>query len=167
MRDDSNRPWIRNYKLGPFNLVDTLAPYPEVSLTGVFDGTASKYAKRGACEYLGRKFTWEELKGLVDRLAAGLVSLGVGKGDRVGDHPSRPPSSSSATTPSSGPGRSTCRAARCTGPGSSPTRSASPGPKSSSASKNPLNSCTPHGTRPRWSTSLSRRPGTSLLKSRP
>ena len=83
MGDDTNRPWIRNYKLGPFNLVDTLAPYPEVSLTGVFDGTASRYAKRGACEYLGRKFTWEELKGLVDRLAAGLVSLGVGKGDRV------------------------------------------------------------------------------------
>ena len=83
MSDHDKRPWTKKYKLGPFDLADTMEPYPDMSLTAVFDGTAAKYAKRPACEYLGKKFTWKELKNMVDRLAAGLVSLGIAKGDRV------------------------------------------------------------------------------------
>ncbi len=83
MSENNKRPWIKNYKLGPFKLEDSMAPYPDVSLSTVFDGTAARYAKRSACEYLGKKYTWEELRNLVDRLAAGLAALGISKGDRV------------------------------------------------------------------------------------
>jgi long-chain acyl-CoA synthetase len=83
MSENNKRPWIKNYKLGPYALADTMAPYPVVSLSTIFDETASKYAKRAACEYLGKKYTWEELKNMVDRLASALAGLGIVKGDRV------------------------------------------------------------------------------------
>lgn len=83
MTVNDSRPWIKNYKLGPFNLMDTMAPYPEISLPQVFEETAKRYGKKSACEYLGKKYTWEELKDLVDRLATALAALGIAKGDRV------------------------------------------------------------------------------------
>jgi long-chain acyl-CoA synthetase len=79
----SDRVWEKGYKLGPFKLPASMAPYPEVPLYRFLDETAERYPQRSACLYLGRKITWKELKGEVDRFAAALATLGIGKGDKV------------------------------------------------------------------------------------
>jgi long-chain acyl-CoA synthetase len=79
----SDRIWEKGYKLGPFKLPVSMAPYPEVPLFRFLDETAERYPQRSACLYLGRKLTWKELKGEADRFAAALSTLGIGKGDKV------------------------------------------------------------------------------------
>jgi len=75
--------WLNSYKLGPFNLAQTMAPYPKVPLFKYLDDTAKRYSSRPACHYLGRKITWKELKSHVDKLAGALADLGVKKGHKV------------------------------------------------------------------------------------
>lgn len=79
----SDKPWFREYRLGPYTLANTMEPYPEVPLYSFLDDTAKRYSGRSACLYLGRKMTWGELKDCVDRLAAALAGLGVSQGDKV------------------------------------------------------------------------------------
>jgi long-chain acyl-CoA synthetase len=79
----SDRVWEKGYKLGPFKLPVSMAPYPEVPLYRFLDETAERYPQRSACLYLGRKITWKELKGDADRFAAALSTLGIGKDDKV------------------------------------------------------------------------------------
>ncbi len=50
----------------------------------MLDQTAAHYPQSGAFDFLGKKYTWSEIAALVDKFAAGLQSLGVGKGDKVG-----------------------------------------------------------------------------------
>jgi long-chain acyl-CoA synthetase len=78
-----DKPWLDGYKLGPFKLVKTMEPYPEVPLFRFFDDSSEQYAKRSACVYLGNKITWEELRLHVDRLANALADLGIKKDDKV------------------------------------------------------------------------------------
>jgi long-chain acyl-CoA synthetase len=75
--------WLKSYKLGPFDLASTMAPYPECPLFAFLDNAVSKFGNRPACLYQGRSMTYKELGGQVDRLAAGLSTLGVAPGDRV------------------------------------------------------------------------------------
>jgi fatty-acyl-CoA synthase len=51
----------------------------------VFEETAMRYSDRPAliCDHDRRRFTYSELKSLVDRVAGGLYRLGVRRGDRV------------------------------------------------------------------------------------
>ena len=79
----NKRPWLNGYKLGPYKLVKTLAPYPEVSLFHFFDETSAQLPKKSACQYMDRKITWGELRLYVDKLAAALADLGVKKGDKI------------------------------------------------------------------------------------
>ena len=79
----SEKPWIKGYKLGPFKLSISMAPYPKVPLFSFLDETASRHGLRPACLYKGRKITWRELKQYVEKFAAGLYHLGLRKGDKV------------------------------------------------------------------------------------
>jgi long-chain acyl-CoA synthetase len=79
----SDKPWLDSYKLGPFDLLRTMEPYPNVPLFSFLDDTASRFSQRSACLYEGRKITWSELKLYVDKLATALDDLGVKKGDKV------------------------------------------------------------------------------------
>jgi len=83
MCEYSKKPWLNKYKLGSFNLAQTMEPYPEVPLYSFLDDTAANYPKRPACFYLGKKITYIELKTYVDKLANALANLGVKKGDKV------------------------------------------------------------------------------------
>ena len=78
-----HKPWIKGYKLGPFELNKTMVPYPAVPLYRFLDDTAERYSSRPACFYLGRKITYKELKLEVDKLSCALSNLGVKKGDKV------------------------------------------------------------------------------------
>ncbi|MFC1922464.1 AMP-binding protein [Chloroflexota bacterium] len=79
----SDRPWLKSYKLGPYKLDESLAPYPNVPVFQALDDAAENYPGQSALLYLGRSINYSQLKTRVDKLAAGLANLGVQKGDRV------------------------------------------------------------------------------------
>ena len=86
MSDDargSKKPWLKNYKLGPYNLKKTLEPYPRRPVYKFLDDSAKAYPRQVAVEYLGRRIKYEELLDHVNRLANALHKLGIGRGDRV------------------------------------------------------------------------------------
>ncbi len=79
----SDKPWIKNYKLGPYPLKKTLEPYPKGPMHKFLDDSADAYPGQVAVEYLGRRIRYKQLKEYADRLANALAGLGVKKGDRV------------------------------------------------------------------------------------
>jgi long-chain acyl-CoA synthetase len=86
MSDDvrgSDKPWLRNYKLGPYNLRKTLEPYPRIPVYKFLDDSANAYPRQVAVEYLGRRIRYEELLDHVNRLANALHKMGISRGDRV------------------------------------------------------------------------------------
>ncbi len=79
----SKKPWLKNYKLGPYNLKRTLEPYPRIPVYQFLDESAKAYPRQVAVEYLGRRIKYEELLDHVNRLATALHKLGIRRGDRV------------------------------------------------------------------------------------
>ena len=79
----SDKPWLKNYKLGPYPLKKTLEPYPKIPVYKFLDDSADTYPGQVAVEYLGKRMNYEELRQHVNRLANALAGLGVEKGDRV------------------------------------------------------------------------------------
>jgi len=75
----SEAPWLKYYEDGvPYSL-----SYPEIPLTQFLDDSADHFPNATAMIFEGRKFSYQELRAMVNSLAAALISLGVGKGDRV------------------------------------------------------------------------------------
>jgi long-chain acyl-CoA synthetase len=79
----SDRPWLKNYKLGPYRLKQTLEPYPLIPVHRFLDDSADAYPTQIAVEYLGRRIKYEELRNYVNSMARALAELGIAKGDRV------------------------------------------------------------------------------------
>jgi long-chain acyl-CoA synthetase len=79
----SDRPWLKSYKLGPYNLKKTLEPYPRIPVHRFLDDSADAYPTQVAVEYLGRRIKYEDLRNYVNSLAGALAELGIAKGDRV------------------------------------------------------------------------------------
>jgi long-chain acyl-CoA synthetase len=84
----ADRPWTKRYDPG----VSATLEYPEITLPDFLRETAKKSATRtvlvtsAQLPLLGRKAnetTYGELENLTDALAAGLVDMGLKKGDRV------------------------------------------------------------------------------------
>jgi long-chain acyl-CoA synthetase len=73
------RPWLASYPEG----VPADFDFPRVPLTRLLDDAASSFPTGTALAFLGTTMTYRELQTAVDRFAAGLQRLGVGKGDRV------------------------------------------------------------------------------------
>ena len=72
--------WPPAYPAG----VDWSAAISEAPLTEVFDRSVAVFGEQACIEFLGRKYSYEEVGALVDRAAKGFQELGVGKGVRVG-----------------------------------------------------------------------------------
>jgi len=72
--------WPPAYPAG----VDWSAPIYEAPLTEAFDRSVALHGSNTCIEFLGRKYSYEEVGALVDRAAKGFQDLGVGKGYRVG-----------------------------------------------------------------------------------
>lgn len=79
----AEKPWLKNYKVGPYKLPQTKEPYPELTVHSLLDAAAAEFPDNHACFYLGNEITYSELKLLADSLAAALADLGVRKGDKV------------------------------------------------------------------------------------
>jgi len=77
------KPWLKSYKLGPYKLKHSMAPYPEVPLFDALDRAAEKYPGKPAIRFEGRTINYRTLKEYADRIAAALASMGLQKGDRV------------------------------------------------------------------------------------
>ena len=78
-----DKPWLKSYKLGPYRLDESLRPYPKEPLFKILDDAAEQYPGQTAVLFEDRSINYRQLKTLADRLAAGLASLGVERGDRV------------------------------------------------------------------------------------
>ena len=49
-----DKPWLKSYKLGPYKLEESLAPYPEVPVFKALDDAAEKYPGQTAILFLER-----------------------------------------------------------------------------------------------------------------
>lgn len=76
----SDRPWQKQYDKGVPYTID----YPPVPLFYFLEESARKYPDIPCTIFKGAKITYREMNAITDSLAAGLVDLGVKKGDRVG-----------------------------------------------------------------------------------
>jgi len=79
----SDKPWLKNYKLGPYPLKKTLEPYPKIPVYTFLDESAEAYPNQVAIDYLGKKIRYGELREYIDRLSNALAGLGIKKGDKV------------------------------------------------------------------------------------
>jgi len=79
----SDKPWLKNYRLGPWPLKKTLEPYPKIPLFKFLDDSAEAYPGQVAVEYLGGEISYRQLKLYVDKLANALAGVGGRKGDKV------------------------------------------------------------------------------------
>lgn len=76
----NTRPWLKNYDRDvPHRLV-----YPNIPVMELLSIAARKYPDRVCTLFHGHTISYVEMEELTDRLAAGLIALGVKKGDPVG-----------------------------------------------------------------------------------
>lgn len=75
-----NRPWVKNYDEG----VPTTLDYPELTSHEIFRKTVAAYPDSVCTIFNGATLSYRAVDEMSDSLAAGLHSLGVKKGDRVG-----------------------------------------------------------------------------------
>src|ERR1700744_3824229 len=73
------RPWLRYSPPG----VPAGADFPDAPLTSVLDDSARRWPRRPALVFLGRKISYQELAGQVDRFADALRGRGGHHGGRV------------------------------------------------------------------------------------
>jgi long-chain acyl-CoA synthetase len=73
-------PWIKSYPAGVRWDID-IAPIP---VPQILDDAVARWPDRPALEFMGKRLTYRELGGLVDRAAKGLQQQGVGPGIHVG-----------------------------------------------------------------------------------
>ncbi len=73
------RPWHRHYD----KEVRPSLNYPSIPVHQCLRDSAASFPGNTALIFFDRKITYRELDALVDRFAAGLQQLGLGKGDRV------------------------------------------------------------------------------------
>jgi len=76
----SEKPWLNRYDEGVPHHID----YPEIPLFEVLAEAANKYPESACTIFKGAQITYREMDALTDRLAAGLASIGIRKGDQVG-----------------------------------------------------------------------------------
>lgn len=73
-------PWLKSYPAG----IDWQARIEPQPVTALLDQAARRWPHRQAIDFLGRRWSWQKLKALVERAALGFQKLGVGKGSKVG-----------------------------------------------------------------------------------
>ena len=75
-----DRPWLRKYDTGvPHHL-----EYPPLRVFDFLDQAAVRFPDQVCTDFEGKTITYREMSQLTDRLADGLVQLGLKMGERVG-----------------------------------------------------------------------------------
>ncbi len=78
--DMKDRPWVKQYDRG----VPYFIEYPPVPLHYYLEEAARKNPDSACTIFRGARISYSEMNAVTSRLAAGLVELGIKKGDRVG-----------------------------------------------------------------------------------
>ena len=73
------RAWFKYYD----PQVPQYLTYPRIPLYCLLDETAAKHPAGPCTNFFGRRLTYQQIKGLSDRFAASIRSLGIRRGDRV------------------------------------------------------------------------------------
>ena len=76
----SEKPWLKHYDEGVPETID----YPEIPCFSLLEHSAKRFPNQTCTIFKGAEITYKEMNDITDRLAAGLYSLGIKKGDRVG-----------------------------------------------------------------------------------
>jgi long-chain acyl-CoA synthetase len=58
--------------------------FPPLSVPAMFEASAAGAPAAPLLDFMGRKYSYAEVRSGVDRVACGLAALGIGRGDRVG-----------------------------------------------------------------------------------
>jgi len=75
-----NKPWLSSYAEDvPFDLEEDLRP-----LHAFFDAAAMNYGEKPCLDFLGKKYSYNEIADMIGRAAKGFQLLGVRKGVKVG-----------------------------------------------------------------------------------
>jgi long-chain acyl-CoA synthetase len=77
----TQQPWLAHYDAG---VPQSVGSIPNKPLYSILEATAAKYPAKPCTIFKGRSVTFQEMNELTDRFAAGLASMGIKKGDRVG-----------------------------------------------------------------------------------
>lgn len=75
-----DRPWLKRYDKGVPHTIE----YPAVPVFYFLEENARRYPDAACTFFKGARISYREMNDFTDRLAAGLASIGVKKGDRVG-----------------------------------------------------------------------------------
>ncbi len=78
--DGPDHPWLRRYVPN----INWHAPIPGGTVPDILDRSVALFGDRPCIDFLGRRLTYREVGALVDRMACGFQSLGIGPGQRVG-----------------------------------------------------------------------------------
>lgn len=78
--DRPAHPWLAHYPEG----IAWDQPIAVMPLAELFEEAARRYANRPCLDFLGRRYRYAEVLGLVDRAAKGFAAMGVKPGVRVG-----------------------------------------------------------------------------------
>jgi long-chain acyl-CoA synthetase len=73
-------PWLRAYPKD----VDWFQKLVPTTMGQLLDASVAKHGRKPCTNFLGKRLTYQEIGQLVDRTAAGLQRLGVGRGSKVG-----------------------------------------------------------------------------------
>lgn len=73
-------PWLKSY---PEN-IDWHANIPVCPVADILSNTCEHYGKNPAFDFLGRRWNWQEIGTLVNKMAKGLQNAGITKNTRVG-----------------------------------------------------------------------------------
>ncbi|MGH2348485.1 MAG: long-chain-fatty-acid--CoA ligase [bacterium] len=76
------RPWLKFYEPG----VPHTLEYPRITVPEFLDQSAARFPRHTATVFFGARLSYQAVKELADRFAAGLVHAGVKPGDRVSIH---------------------------------------------------------------------------------
>jgi long-chain acyl-CoA synthetase len=74
---------LKSYKLGPYKLDHSLAPYPVVPVFHALDEATQKYPGQTAILFQGHSINYAQLAQYTNQIASALTKLGVKKADRV------------------------------------------------------------------------------------
>ena len=77
---DAQRPWLNHYPPD----VDWFKSYEAKPLPSLLDDAVARNPVRPCTNFLGKTTTYGEIGAMVDRTAAGLSKIGVGRGTKVG-----------------------------------------------------------------------------------
>lgn len=76
----NSKPWLKSYPVD----IDWNAEIPQTTMVKMFDDSVRKYRNRTCINFMGKKYSYEQVGKMVDQFAKSLQDQGISKGSTVG-----------------------------------------------------------------------------------